>query len=311
MDYVHIRDNLPANGWERPEGVGEALVCQISGLRPNNVCETRAEMFISLSQAQALPEDTYWQMVEINTQNGKLATINTPDVLRRQQAYFVPPAEAMDWWELNGLALPPTERDTESRPDILTTAEIVRPENWSRVGGVVEIIGSMDANSMDFYQVSYGQNINPVEWFNLTGQETTYSPGTPLATWDTSNLNGTYTLRLLVTNTDRSTETASIQVIVDNVAPSLVLNAGEPGTTYSWPEDEIISLAAAATDNNSIARVEFYHNGVFVGEKQAPPFGYDHQITRAGIEEFKAVAYDAVGNETEASLTVEVTRSGG
>jgi hypothetical protein len=302
---------VPANAWEKPEGVAEALVCEISGLRPNGVCNTRAEVFISLSQAQALPEDTNWRMVEINSDNGRLATNNTPDVLRRQQVYFVPPAEAMDWWQLQNRPLPPTEPDTSSRPDILTTAEIVRPENWKPVGGVVEVIGSMQANDMDFYQVSYGEGTNPTNWFNLTGEETTYSPGTPLATWDTSELDGTYTLRLLVTNTDRSNETAWVQVIVDNIPPTLVLSAGEPDATYSWPQDDTISLQAVARDNYSISRVEFYHNGVFVGEDQTAPFGYDHQITRAGIEEFRAVAYDVVGNSTTSSLTIEVKRSDG
>jgi membrane peptidoglycan carboxypeptidase len=311
MDYAHIRDALPNQGWERPEDVADALVCEISGLRPNDVCRTRAEIFISISQVQALPVDTYWQMVEINSDNGRRATINTPDVLRRQQAYFIPPAEALDWWQLANLPLPPTEFDTSSRPDVLTTAQILRPENFSVIGGIVEVRGSMDSNSMDFYQIAYGQGGNPTQWFNLTDQETTYTPGTVLVNWDTTGLDGTYTLRLLVTNTDRTTDQAFVQIIVDNIAPTLILTAGEPGQVFSFPQEQVIPLEANVRDNYRIDKVEFYHNGLYVGEDQTAPFGYEHRITRTGIEEFRAVAYDSVGNATTSTITVEVRRSSG
>jgi hypothetical protein len=65
-----------------------------------------------------------------------------------------------------------------------------------------------------------------------------------------------------------------------------------------------------AEDNVAIDRVEFYHNGTFVGTDEAFPFGYDHNITRAGRERFRAVVFDAAGNSSESEIIVEVGRGG-
>ena len=102
-----------------------------------------------------------------------------------------------------------------------------------------------------------------------------------------------------------------VQVIVDNVPPTALIGAGEPGQTYSWPQSETIGLRADVADNIRIDRVEFYHNGQFVGSDSEFPYGYDHTINRTGVEVFTAVVFDAVGNSSSAEISVEVTRSEG
>jgi len=72
----------------------------------------------------------------------------------------------------------------------------------------------------------------------------------------------------------------------------------------------VIPLSAEVVDNIRIDRVEFYHNGQFVGIDEDYPFGYEHTINRAGIEVFTAVVFDAVGNSSTSEVSVEVRRSG-
>ena len=314
MDYIYDRDGLRNEDWSQPEGVVTAQVCRISGGLATEACagETRTEVFLS---PNTLPdEDQYWQLVEINTENNRLATTNTPTAFKRLETYFVPPAGALDWWRARNLPLPPEEADTSSRPDFANNAAILQPILGDIIGGeTVEVRGSMDATNMEDYQISYGPGTNPSTWINLTERVTTYEPGTVLASWDTRGLDGTYTLRLLVRLTDGTIDDAYVQVTIDNVRPTIILRAGEVGQVFRWPEDEVIPLVAEVTDNFRVDRVEFYHNGQFVGARREAPFAYQHIIARPDTTEtFQAVVFDAVGNQTESqTIQVDVLRSGG
>jgi membrane carboxypeptidase/penicillin-binding protein PbpC len=309
MDYVQARDGLSNENWERPPSIVETLVCETSGQSPNGACPTRSEIF--LDGGQVPPPDSYWRLVDINTDTNQLATANTPPALRLERPYFIPPDEARDWWVANSRPLPPEDYDLTSLPNTVSSTIILQPSELEIVGGPVDIRGSMNDDNMDFYQVSYGQGTNPNDWFDITQQETQFIPGTSLGTWDTTGKSGIYVLRLNVVRTDGAIDRDFVQVIVDNIAPSVVLTAGEPGQVFTIPESEIIPLSAEVNDNIRIDRVEFYHNGQFVGTDRESPYGYDHTINRAGTEIFTAVVFDAVGNSSSVEISVEVVRSGG
>lgn len=307
MRYAHERDGLPVEDWARPPGIVELAVCERSGLLPNGICPTRVERFIEQFQPRAA--DTFWQMVEINSQTGQLATVNTQAGLRAARAYFIPPAEARDWWEANNLPLPPTEYDTVSRPELLGTATILQPGPFAYVGGVVDVRGSLDTTGMQYFQLAYGRGLNPDTWVQIGDQQTDFARGSSLGLWDTSALDGLYTLRLTVVMTDNSLETAIRQVTVDNIAPTLTLSAGTG--TFRWPDERTIPLVAEVNDNLAIDRVEFYNNGEYIGDDREWPYGFEWQIARAGTERFSAVAFDAVGNRAEAEIEVTVIGRGG
>ncbi|MFW5691972.1 MAG: Ig-like domain-containing protein, partial [Chloroflexota bacterium] len=309
MEYVHGRDSLPIAAWDTPEAIVATPVCEISGLSPTDACETRNEIF--LDPAQFPPRDTYWELVEINTQTGERASRTTPAALRSMAAYFIPPEEAMDWWRANGRPLPPVAVDTASRGDLLSSVVILQPGNYDTVGGVVDIRGAMDDTDLAFWQLTYGEGANPQEWIPLTEPQETFVPGTSLALWDTSGLDGTYVLQLQMVRSDNTVEDGFVQVVVDNRPPSVVLTAGEPGQTFNWPSDQTIPLVAEVADNIRVSRVDFYHNGQFITSDDSFPFEYAHPISRTGRETFTAVVYDAVENSSEATLEVEVVRQDG
>jgi membrane carboxypeptidase/penicillin-binding protein PbpC len=307
MEYTHNRDGLPPTNWERPPSVVEVGVCERSGLLPNGACPVRNEIFIE--RTQPVQTDTYWRAYELNSDTRQLATANTPVGLRIDEVFFIPPAEALDWWQARNLPLPPTEYDTLSRPELFGSVQILQPGRFAYVGGVVDVRGSLDSN-MQFYTLSYGQGLNPTEWIQIGEQQTSFRQGSSLGTWDTTSLDGLYNLRLSVVLNDSSVDTDIVPITIDNAPPVITLNAGQPGQTFRFPGDTIIPLEAAVQDNLAIARIEFYHNGQLLGVDEEWPYGFDWDITRTGTELFTAVAFDAVGNQASGEITVEIGRAG-
>ncbi|HEX2907058.1 MAG TPA: Ig-like domain-containing protein, partial [Phototrophicaceae bacterium] len=310
MQYAHDRDALPATEWPRPAAIVDQAVCGRSGLLPNNACPVRNEIFI----AGYLPNqvDTYWQTVQVNSQTGQRATTSTPPELRSDSLFFVPPAEAADWWRANNMPLPPEDYDYVSRPELFSSVQILQPQPFAYIGGVVDVRGTLDPANMQYYQLSYGEGPNPAQWLQIGERQTVFQRGATLGQWDTSGLSsGLYNLLLTVVRTDNTLESKSVQVTVDNTPPTITLAAGEPGYIYRWPTDRAVTLTAEVQDDYSISRVEFYHNGQRLGDDESWPYGFDWDITRTGTETFSAVAIDAVGNQTNSEITVEITRAAG
>ncbi len=309
MEYVHRE--LPATDWERPETIIEGAVCQRSGLLPNGVCPTRRELFISgLVPTQI---DSYWQVVTINSQTRQRASVSTPDNLRVSQTYFIPPEDAMDWWVANNLELPPDEVDTLSRPEnsVFSSTTILQPEDFAYVRGLVDVRGIVNTTGMQSYQLAYGEGVSPTEWFTVGATQTSFNPeDNLLAEWDTTGLDAPlYTLELSVLMSDGSRERDFVQVRIDNTPPTVILTAGEANRIYRWPDETIIPLTAEVNDNFAVSRVEFYHNGRLLDVVTLAPYSYDFSITRTGTEFFRAIAYDAAGNQQESTeISVEIAR---
>jgi membrane peptidoglycan carboxypeptidase len=284
MEYVHDRENIFSQPWARPDGIVELSVCDRSGLLPNGNCPVRSELFLDGTQNRLIPD------------------------LLTERVFFIPPDEAADWWETNNLPLPPTDYDTVSRPELFGSAAILQPESFAYVGGSVDVRGSLPPDGMEFFQLAYGQGVNPDQWIDIGSPQTEYARGSSLGAWDTTNLDGLFSLRLTVVMADQSIETRAVQVTIDNLAPQITLTAGAEGIIYRFPGDTI-PLQAAVEDNLAIERVEFYHNGEFVGIDAEWPFGFEWDTESTGTQVFSATAFDAVGNRATSEATVEVVRA--
>lgn len=310
MRYEHARDSLPVTTWSRPADIVEYVVCERSGMLPRDgvTCPTVREIF--LAQVPPYQTDNFWQVVTINSQTRQLATFNTPTNLQVREVYFVPPANALDWWKSNNLPLPPTEVDTVSRPQVLKSVELFVPSDFAYIGGIVDIRGSIDTSgqTLSTFQVSYGQGLNPLQWFNIGSVQTTFQEGVSLGMWDTNGLDGLYTLQLNATFADNTRDTDFVQVTVDNIAPVIDLQAGEPGQVFRYPTDTVIPIVANVSDNLAIQRVEFYHNGQLLGIDSDWPYGFEFAIARTGRETFSATAFDQVGNTASVTLDVDIVR---
>jgi len=310
MRYSLERDALPAITPPRPENVVEYIVCEKSGLNvpQGSECPTRKELF--LRNVPPYQADVYWQSIEVNSQNGLRSTPFTPASLVVKKVFFVPPAAALDWWRSNNLPLPPKDFDLQSRPELIKAVNILQPGDFAPVRGVVDLRGSIDHPTIKSFQVSYGQTWSPTQWLTIGGRQTVYQAGTSMGLWDTTGLSGPYMLQFSVMLPDNTLDTDFVRVSIDNEPPVVDLQAGTAGQIFRTT-DVTIPIVANVTDNLSVQRVEFYHNGTLIGTDTEWPFGFAFTIEREGTEVFRATAFDQAGNQASGEVTVEIVRGGG
>ncbi|MCC7207516.1 MAG: transglycosylase domain-containing protein [Anaerolineae bacterium] len=316
MEYLHNRDANPAQGWPRPPTIVEAAVCETSGLLPNADCPRVRELFYEdpATGTSTIPRqpDIYWKRYSINARNGLRATASTPPDQITERVYFDYPPEALTWAREAGMPLPPSEYDTAGATAADEAGGITAPTGLDRVRGVVEIRGDLGPETAS-YLLEYGAGINPVQWFAI-GSSTAGAGGddVPFGAWDTSGLNGLYTLRLGLILNDQSFVTRTIQVTVDNTPPLVTVAAPTPGAEAKVGA---LRLEVNASDDVELAQVEFFWNDRMLtafdgasneGNEDDGPFVFDWQVLQTGPQTFYAVATDRAGN-TARSETVTVT----
>ena len=304
LDEWHRRLGLAAETWRQPSDIEEFVVCELSGLLPlaENHCPTRLEI---LPAGSPLSSDIYWQSVELNSLTNQLATVSTPENLRRSQTYFVPPDEIMDWWIANGKPLPPSEY-AAAAPAPTRPLQLVQPDNFAYVAGAVEISGRVNrAGAVDLL-LEYGLGANPSRWIEIAREEARQAPLELSAAWDASTLDGIITVRLSAAFADGAVVADTRQFTLDNAKPVVSLRMSDGGETISFPSQGAISLLAEARDNLAIDRVEFYRDGDLLGIDRDWPYGMEFTVEGAGTLDFRAVAVDQVGNRGESALSIAV-----
>lgn len=258
--------------FQRPPDIVEMEVCAISGLLPNPHCPHRVkEIFIKGTEPT-----TYCNVHQaflINKANGKLATVYTPPELVEERVYEIYPPEAADWVRMAGIPQPPTVYDDSYGPvpqggDVA----ILNPSPYSYVRGVVPIIGNAKSPNFMLYRLEVGKGLNPSAWSQIGGDHYNQVDNGVLEYWDTSGLEGLYTLQLTVVDHDQTVKRSIIQVTVDNTPPKVKIIHPEDGDIYVMEQDEWVNIQAHATDNISMDRVEFYLDNNKIGESSVPPY---------------------------------------
>ena len=307
MEYVHARDGLPAQGWRRPNTIVEVPVCEVSGLLPTPDCPRVRELFYAdpANGASTIPtqSDIYWVRYQINTRNGMRATAATPPQLVTDRVYFNYPPEAVDWARAQGLPLPPTEYDSVEAARAPGLGEITAPAGLARVRGALEVRGSL-SDQVASFMLEYGAGINPERWIAIGGGDATgRGADTLLGRWDTTGLNGLYTLRLGFILANQTFQTHTVQVTVDNLPPTVRIVSPAPGAEM---QPGTLRLEVEAADEIELDRVEFYWNDRLLTTFDTAPFVFEWQVIQTGSQVFHAIGYDAAGNSVRTE-TITVT----
>ncbi len=96
--------NIPAQEFNRPDGLVQVEVCILSGLLPTPDCPyTRLEWFIQGTEPVAY--DSYFQRVLIDQDTGKIASDNTPPERKAARLAIDLPSQAFPWARSQGLLL--------------------------------------------------------------------------------------------------------------------------------------------------------------------------------------------------------------
>ena len=183
------------------------------------------------------------------------------------------------------------------------SVNITSPSNGATVSGTVTIAASATDNV----------GVTKVEFYinnNKVGEDTS-SPYE--YSWNTTGYsNGTYSLKAIAYDAagnsavDNDTSvTVSNSSSGDTTPPSVNITSPSNGATVSGT----VTIAASASDNVGVTKVEFYINNNKVGEDTSSPYEYSWNTTgySNGTYSLKAIAYDAAGNsavDNDTSVTV-------
>ncbi len=205
----------PVSSWAQPPGLVETAVCDTSGLLATDICPTVAELFIQGTQPTVY--DTIYQEFAVNRETGRLATVYTPSDLIENRIYKVYPEAAAAWAEANQVERPPTEYDTisiasSSSPD----AQITIPQPLAVISGTVTIRGTARGADFAYYRLAYFPGLVPTNLQSIIENVTEAKTNQSLAVWDTSNLNGLYTVLLTVVSEDGRFQEVTLPVTIEN-----------------------------------------------------------------------------------------------
>jgi hypothetical protein len=157
--------------------------------------------------------------------------------------------------------------------------------------------GNAEGEGFAVYRVRYGAGLNPRAWVQVGDDGTQPAHGAVLGLWDTIDLDGLYTLQLMVVRQDGTIETASVPVAVDNLPPEIHLVLPAPDSVFA--ASEAVLIQAEVGDASGVVRVDFFVDGERVGAATAEPWSLRWPPGVAGEHTLSARATDRAGNSSE------------
>jgi len=175
------------------------------------------------------------------------------------------------------------------------SVSVTNPSNNALILGTVNVT----ANASDDLAVT---NVEFLVDGVVKGSDATSPYSYSLNTLTLSN--STHTISAKAYDSTTST-TASITVTIDNAPPTVSITSPTTGTTVSG----IVNIAATATDNHSINKVEFYVDNTLLATDATSPYSYSWDSTTIidGTHSLKAKAFDSAGNNTTATISITVS----
>jgi hypothetical protein len=229
MVYASKQLKFPKSPFFDDPRVVEREVCWPSGRLPTDICP-QINRYTSLYVSSVLPqddddlpdfEDSWWQLVGIDTRTGLLATEQTPASFVTEEVRLVLPEDEIEDWKgleawaaqqgILSLLAPREEVNTEPHP-----VQIVSPRPDEKIAGRYVVLGR--AASLDFtrYTLEWGRGLEPASWIQVHSSARPMISGS-LGIWDTMLVpNGVYTLRVLLEDHKLGVRQYQVAVQVDN-----------------------------------------------------------------------------------------------
>ena len=272
-DYL----DLPATPFFDDPSVVEREVCWPSGRLPTELCP-QINRYTSLYASAVLPqddddlldfEDSWWQLVGIDTRTGLLATEQTPASFVAEEVRLVlPEDEIEDWkgleeWAANqGILslLAPSEELSEGPLPVL----IVNPRPDEKIEGRYVVRGRAASADFTRYTLEWGRGLEPDSWVQIQSTARPINSGS-LGVWDTTLIpNGVYTLRVLLEDQKLGVRQYQVPVRIDNgkdgveddVAPVVLISSPLEGSLVKGKVD-VRGFAGSAELESVVVEVGF------------------------------------------------------
>jgi membrane carboxypeptidase/penicillin-binding protein PbpC len=272
---IEALKNTPKTKFEEPPGLERVEVCAVSGLKPTDLCQSRyTELFVKGTAPEK--EDDLHQAFAIDRVNGKLATPYTPPQDIEEKVFVVFGPEADDWIREDKIPQPPSEYSERHGPgSVSDNVAITYPAPYDYVGGTVPIAGNARGGNFRSYKLAFGQGLQPASFQQIGPDHGNQVTNAVLEQWDTTGLEGVYTLQLSVIEHSGNYRQLHVPVFVDNISPTIQV-------TYPYTDDIFIAIKegdsdklriqAEANDNAAMGHVEFYMDGNLLGVSSVAPY---------------------------------------
>jgi membrane peptidoglycan carboxypeptidase len=292
-----ILRSIPEQQWPQPPGIVREDVCLPSGLLPGRYCpDTASEIFLAGTEPSQI--DTFYQPVAVNRETGRLATIWTPVGLVDERVFFILTGDARSWAEQSGFPLPPEVYDTlpDSFP-YFDDLHLSNPNALDILHGKVTLRGTATVSGMSRYVLQAGPGLYPEEWFTLGSGAGPVSEG-DLAEWDTSGLEGVWSIQLMAVYPNGKILTVALPVTLDNTPPVIRWIQPDALKQLSITSGEALILQVDVSDNMAVEAVEFFLDGAIRTRLENGPFSVRWDGLAPGKHLVKVCATDLAGNES-------------
>ncbi len=287
--------SAPSAGWQQPEGVTSLKVCMPSGMLPSLDCPAAADEVFLIGNEPTLP-DTLYEKIKVNRETGQRATVFTDPALIDEQLFINVPAKARQWALEAGLPVAPSGYDAIPVAIANPNVQIIAPAIFSAVSGKVTISGTAAVENLSSWTLQVGDGINPLNWLQIAGGDSTVTSGGSLTEWDTTGLDGLYAIRLTVIDQTQHVQSATIQVTVDNIPPQVKITYPAADQVIQ-PAQSSVTLQADIEDNTGIKQVEWFVDGKLAATQTDGPYLY-LMPAASGKHTLMLTVEDKAGNKT-------------
>ncbi|MEA3494010.1 MAG: Ig-like domain-containing protein [Candidatus Margulisiibacteriota bacterium] len=121
---------------------------------------------------------------------------------------------------------------------------ITVPTSNAILGGNIEVGAEISDPNFSYYQVEYASSDDPNNWQII--QDQTYTISTPLATWETTGLNGDYIIKVTVVDVVDNSSFGTVIITVDNTTPEAAITQPTAGQILN----NTVQISGAANDRH-------------------------------------------------------------
>ncbi len=319
---LHLHDGVPVETFQRPPGIVTAIVDRTSGKQPTEYSAARMEE-IFIEGTVPTEKDDIHRPFRVCMDSGKLAMPYCPADRVEAKTFEVYPSEAADWVRATNVPQPPSEYcDVHGSNLGHLDLAIATPKQYGVVRGIVPVRGNARAGGQQSYWLQFSAGTGGNNWQRIGPEHGERVDNGLLENWDTTGLDGMYTLQLTAMDSGQPRD-FSVQVLVDNISPTVKMARPDPETpvwyeddpkglltyqddrVYEAPKDEWVNIQVDAVDNIEMARVEFFMDDQPIGITTVAPYSLRWNLVRdsAGpytqTRKIHVVAYDSAGNESK------------
>ena len=179
------------------------------------------------------------------------------------------------------------------------------------------IVGTANDTNFTQYTLEYGAGASPSVWNDIgTNPRVVAVIGGTLGTWNTSALNGTYTVRLIVTDDAANSTTTTVTVNVDSTVPTATIT--DPTPSQLLPSTNYAVVGTADDTNFTQYTLEYgagaspsVWNDIGTNPRVVAVIGgtlgtWDTSVLSSGTYTIRLIVTDDAANSTTDTVTVDV-----